>query len=149
MKFTTQLATATLIQFIVITFLGVPNAAVSIISTCHTDSSNCVSNTISSLVFFLLTAMWFGYILILGYQAQKRRSRRLAFILIGSEFINLFVAGVINLPRDTNWLAKGTSLLDSLLSIWIIYLAFRLFIYGNKRVVRKTSSIRKELKKEN
>jgi O-antigen/teichoic acid export membrane protein len=133
-----QTATATFIQFITLTILGFPNAIVSIVSTCHSDSSNCVSNSIVSLVFFLLTAAWFAFILFVGYTAQKRRSRRLAFILVGCETVNLFVAGIINFPRETNYLSKSTSLVDALLSILVLYLATRLFFAGNKRVVKKT-----------
>ncbi|HEY4963434.1 MAG TPA: hypothetical protein VIH90_01930 [Candidatus Saccharimonadales bacterium] len=142
MKFTYQTATATLIQFVTLTILGVPNAIVSIVSVCRTDATNCVSNSLVSLVFFLLTAMWFGFIFFLGYSAEHRRSRWFAFILIGCEFITLLADGYINFPRDSNILSKGTSLLDSLLSIWIIYLAFRLFIAGNKRIVKKPITAR-------
>jgi hypothetical protein len=148
MKFTYQTATATMIQFISLTILGVPNAIVSVVGVCRTDSSNCVSNGLVSLVFFLLTALWFGFIFFLGYTAEHRRSRRFAFILIGCEFITLMADGYINFPRDSNFLSKGTSLLDSLLSIWIIYLAIRLFIAGNKRIVKKplTSRVRNRKK---
>lgn len=145
-KFTHQTAVISMAQFITIMLLGVPNTLVNIISTCHSDSSNCVSNMIVSIIFYILTAGWFGIIMILGYTAQKKRSRQFAVILIGFEVITLGVALYIDFPHDTNWLAKTTSLIDGLLSVWVIYLAFRLFIAGNKRIVRKQNSISRSRK---
>jgi predicted permease len=112
-RLTYQTAIASLIQFIGIMILGIPDTIINIASTCHSDSSNCVSNTIVSLIFYLLTAGWFAIIMLLGYAAQRRRSRQFAVILAGFEFITLVVAGYIDFPHDTNILAKGTSLLDA------------------------------------
>ena len=140
-KFTHQTAVISMVQFLTIMFLGIPNTLVNIIATCHSDSSNCVSNMIVTIIFYILTAGWFGIIMILGYTAQRKRSRQFAVILIGLEFITLVVAVYIDFPHDTNWLAKSTSLIDGLLSVWVMYLAFRLFIAGNKRIVRKKSVI--------
>lgn len=140
-KFTHQTAVISMAQFITIMLLGVPNTLVNIIATCHSNSSNCVSNMIVSIIFYILTAGWFGIIMIIGYTAQRKRSRQFAVILIGLEFITLVVAWYIDFPHDTNWLAKGTSLIDGLLSIWVMYLAFRLFIAGNRRIVHKKNII--------
>ena len=140
-KLTYQTAVVSLVQFISIMILGVPNTVINIVSTCHSDSSNCVSNMIVSLILYLLTAGWFGIIMIVAYAAQHRRSRQLAVILIGLEFITLVVAAYIDFPHDPNILSKATSLLDAALSIWIIYLAFRLFLSGGRRMVKKRSVI--------
>jgi hypothetical protein len=142
MKLTYQTSIATMIQFIILTILGVPSAIVSIVSTCRADSGNCVSNSIVSVVFFLLTALWFGFIFFLGYNAEHRRSRRFAVLLIGCEFLTLMADGYINLPRDSNYLTKGISLLDCVLCIWIIYLAIHLVLAGNKRIVKKPLAAR-------
>jgi hypothetical protein len=96
---------------------------------------------IVSLIFYLLTAGWFLIIVLLGWAAQKKRSRQFAVILIGFEFITLVVAGYIDFPHDTNVLAKGTSLLDALLSLWVMYLAFRVFLSGGKRIVKRQNVI--------
>src|SRR5665213_3512971 len=135
-RLTQQTAVISMVQFITIMILGVPNTLVNIIATCHSDSSNCVSNMIVTIIFYLMTAGWFGIIMILGYTAQKKRSRQFAIILIGFELITLVVAWYIDFPHDTNWLAKATSLIDGLLSVWVIYLAMRLVIAGNKRIVK-------------
>lgn len=134
MKLTYQTAIATLIQFVTLTLLGIPNALVSIISTCHSDNSNCVSNMLVSLIFFLLTAAWFGFVWLLGYAAQERRSKRLAWLLIGAEALTAAVA-LFNTRHDTNFLTIITSLLDLLLAIWIMVLAFRLIRAKGGRVV--------------
>lgn len=140
-RLTYQTAVVSLIQFISIMILGVPDTVINIVSTCHNDSSNCVSNMIVSLIFYLLTAGWFLIIVLLGWAAQKKRSRQFAVILIGFEFITLVVAGYIDFPHDTNVLAKGTSLLDALLSLWVMYLAFRVFLSGGKRIVKRQNVI--------
>jgi len=142
MKLTYQTAVACLIQFLAMTILGVPNTIVSIVTTCHSDGSNCVSNSIVTLLFFLLTAFWFGIILGLGYYAQHKRSPKLAWLLIGCEFMTLGVAGYINFPRDTNLLEKATSLIDAILSIWIMYLAFHIVRSGGGRVVKSSARSR-------
>ena len=140
-RLTYQTAVISLTQFIVIMILGVTITVINIVSTCHSDQSNCVSNMIVTLIFYLLTAGWFGIIMLIGYTAQRRRSRQFAVILIGFELITLVVAGYIDFPHDSNVLSKFTSLLDAALSLWVIYLAFRLFMSGGKRIVRKPNVI--------
>lgn len=135
MKLTYQTGVAALIQFITLTLLGIPNTIVSIISTCHGDGTDCVSNSIVSLIFFLLTAVWFGIVWMVAYLAQERRSKRLAWLLIVAELGTLLVAAHFNLPHDTNFLTKATSILDILLSLWIIVLAFRLSRAKGGRIV--------------
>jgi hypothetical protein len=145
-KLTYQTAVVSLVQFITLTVLGVPNAIVSIVTTCHADNGDCVSNSLVSLIYFLLTAAWFGIILFLGYTAQKRRSGKIAVLLIGSEFLTLAVAGFVNFPHDSNFLDKGTSLIDALLSLWVIYLAFRLIMARGGRIVNTSGRMRRRRK---
>ena len=137
MKFRYQTGFASLVQFIIISILGVPHALVSIISTCSSDHSTCVSNMIVSLIFFILTVMWFGFIATLGFFAQDKRNTKLAFILVGCEAANALVAGYFNFPGDTNILDKSISLIDTILSIWVILLAIQLMRARGGRVVRK------------
>ena len=143
LKLTYQTAIASLVQFITLAILSVPNTIYNIVTTCHSDNTDCVSNTIVSLIFYLLTVAWFAIIMLLGYAAQRRRSRQLAVILIGFEFITLIVAGYIDFPHETSILGKTTSLIDVLLSLWVIFLALRLFLSGSKRIVKKPSVIKR------
>jgi hypothetical protein len=139
MKLTYQTAVATLIQFITLSFLGIANGANSVITTCRHDSSDCTSNLIVSIIFFILTAMWFGIVWIIGYGAQERRSKRLAQVLILAELIILVVA-YFNAKHHTDLLSLSTSLIDIVLSIWVITLAFRLMRSGGGRITAKQRS---------
>ncbi|HTB49327.1 MAG TPA: hypothetical protein VK712_04570 [Verrucomicrobiae bacterium] len=136
MKLTYQTAVATLIQFIVLSFLGIANGLNSVVSTCRHDGSNCVSNLLVSLIFFILTVVWFAAIWVLGYSAQERRSKRLAQLLIIAELLIALIA-FFNAKHHTDILSLTTSLIDLLLAIWIITLAFRLMRAGSTRIVSK------------
>ena len=139
MKLTYQTGVATLIQFITLSFLGIANGANSVVTTCRHDSTNCVSNLIVSLIFFILTAAWFGMVWILGYTAQERRSRRLAQLLMCAEALIALIA-LFNAKHHTDALSLFTSLVDLVLAVWIISLAFRLIRTGGARVVTKRRS---------
>lgn len=138
-----QTAVATLIQLITITILGVPDTIMNILASCHNSNPNCASNMIVSIIFYLMTTVWFVIILIVGYAAQKKRSRQLAVVLGGLEFVTLGVAGYLDFPNAANTISKMTSLIDVFLSIWVIYLALRLFLAGGRRVVRKPSIVKR------
>ena len=142
MKLKYQTGVATLIQFIVLSFLGIANGANSVVTTCRHDGSNCVSNLIVSLIFFILTALWFGAVWVLGYTAQERRHRRLAQLLIAAEGLIALVA-LFNVRHPSDALSIFTSLVDFALAIWIISLAFRLMRVGNKRFVRGAGRARR------
>jgi hypothetical protein len=136
MKIPHQVAVVTMIQFILLSLLGIANGLNSIVSTCSSDHSDCVSNLIVSLIVFILTVAWFAVVWMLGYMAQEQRSRRLAQLLIAAEFIIVFVA-LIDIRGHTDWLSLITSLIDLILAAWIIRLAFRLMRAGNRRIVRR------------
>lgn len=134
-----ETAIATLIQFVTITLLNVGTGAVSIVSTCHDSSGDCVSNLIVSLIFFLLVAVWFAAVWVLGYAAQERRSKRLAQILILVE-VAIAIIALFNAKHHTDMLSLTTSLVDVALSAWVIILAFRLMRAGGGRVVSRQRS---------
>ena len=141
-----QTASISLFQFLTVLLLGIPDTIINIVSTCHSDSSNCVSNMVVSLIFYLLTAGWFAIIMVLGHLAQIKRSRQFAVLLMGFEAITFVVAGYIDFPHDSNVLSKLTSALDAFLSLVVIYLAIRLFLSGGRRIVRKQNPISRNRK---
>lgn len=143
MKLTYQTATATLIQFITLSFLGMANGANSVVTTCRHDGANCISNLIVSIIFFILTACWFGCIWVLGYAAQERRSKHLAMALIAAEALIMLIA-YHNAKHHTDALGLATSLIDLLLAVWIITLAFRLMRSGGKRITTAQRSRRRK-----
>jgi hypothetical protein len=141
MKLTYETAIATLIQFITLTVLGFLNGLNSVVVTCRDTGHDCISNLIVSLIFFLITAIWFGFVWLLGYTAQERRSRRFAQALIVAEAGIAFIA-LFNARHHTDLLSLITSLIDLCLSLWIITLALRLIHAGPQRIVKKRSGRR-------
>jgi len=136
MKLKYETAVATLVQFILLSFLGIANGLNSVVTTCRKDGSDCISNMIVSIIFFILTALFFAVIWILGYSAQERRSKRLAQLLICAEAFIALIA-FFNARHHTDALSLITSLTDLCLAIWIITLAFRLMRANGGRVVSK------------
>lgn len=125
MKFRYGTGFATLVQFILLSLLGIANGLNSIVTTCHNTGRDCVSNLIVSLIFFIITVAWFAFIWILGYTAQERRSKRLAQLLIAAEVLIAMVA-YFNARHHTDALSLVTSLIDLALALWIIILAILL-----------------------
>lgn len=134
MKLTYQTAIATLVQFITLSFLTFLNEANSVITTCHNNGSNCGGNLFSSLWFFIVAALWFGAVWLLGTAAQESRSKRLAQLLILTE-LAVAVIALFNAKHHTDILSLFTSLVDIVLAIWVITLAFRLMRASGGRVV--------------
>jgi hypothetical protein len=133
MKLKYQTGIATMIQFITLSFLGIANGANSVVATCRHDSTDCVSNLIVSIIFFILTALWFGGVWILGAMAQESRNKRLALLLIGAEGLIALVA-TFNAKHHNDLLGLVTSLIDLILAVWIIILAWRLLTSDGKRI---------------
>lgn len=134
MKLKYQTGIVTFIQFIVGSTLGFANGALSSITSCTSHGNDCVSNTIVSLVLIILTVLWFGFVAILGYAAQDRRSRRLARLLMLAEIAIALVA-LFDALHFPNILSLGTSLLDFVLALWALLLAYRLSKANGGRVV--------------
>jgi uncharacterized membrane protein len=133
MKLKYQTGIATMIQFITLSFLGIANGANSVVATCRHDNTDCVSNLIVSIIFFILTALWFGAVWILGAMAQESRNKRLALLLIGAEGMIALVAS-FNAKHHNDLLGLVTSLIDLALAVWIIILAWRLLTSDGKRI---------------
>jgi len=133
-KLTYETGIATLVQFIALSLLNIGTQLTSIVTTCHSHSSNCLTNSLSSIGYFLLIVIWFGLVWVLGYFAQKHRSRRLCLTLIFAEFMILVVA-ISNARHHTDVLGFITSLADVGLAMWVVYLAVRLMRARGGRIV--------------
>lgn len=136
MKLKYETGIATLIQFVTLSILNILNGVESIVTTCRQNDGDCVSNTLVSMIFFILVAGFFACIWALGYLAQERRSKRLAQLLIAAEALIAMVA-YFNVQHHNNALNLFTSIVDIGLAIWIITLAFRLMRSKGGRVVSK------------
>lgn len=139
MKIKYETSTATFTQFIALSLLGIANALNQTITTCVKDSSECVTGAMLSIIFFILTVLFFAGVWVLGYTVQDKRSPRLAQLLIIVELIILPVA-MINARGHSDLLSLFTSLTDIVLAAWVIYSAILLIKHGGKRVVRKRSA---------
>jgi len=139
MKLTYQTGVATMIQFILVSLFVLASQVGSTITTCHKDSGNCVSNLITSIIFYILAAVVFGSIWVIGYTAQSRRSRRLAQLLICAEgFIGLLALFSLKLNlHSSNVFGFIASLAMALLAGWIVIVAVRLMRAGGGRVVNR------------
>lgn len=126
MKLRYETGTATLIQFLVIMFLGFIGGIVSVVEQCRDHGvASCVQDSAVTLVYVLILAGWFGFIAMLGYAAQDQRNHRLALTLIIVEFFVLMIA-LFNAKHFPNILGLITSIVDAVLAAWVILLAFRL-----------------------
>lgn len=141
MKLTYQTGIATLIQFLVLSLLTLVSQLVSAVSSCHKDGGNCITNVITSIIFYILVAVAFGTIWLIGYAAQSRRSKRLTQLLICIEGVialgALFSIKVSVHQASSNIFVLIVSFAILLLAVWIISLAFRLMRAGGGRVVTR------------
>jgi len=138
MKLTYETGIGTFIQFVLLSFLTLGSQIGSVVTTCHKDGSNCVSNLITSLILYILVGIVFGTIWIIGYGAQSRRSRRLAQFLICIEgfiaLVSLFSLKLNLHSKSVIGIVASLSILA--IALWIVLLAFRLMRAGGGRVVR-------------
>jgi preprotein translocase subunit SecG len=143
MHLTHETAKATIIQFTVLAFLNIVDALQSILSTCFHSGSECVSNLLSSVIYYVLIVVWFGIILALGISAQETRNKSFVRALILAELAVIVVAGY-NIKLDTNStnhngiLSLLTSLVDVVIAIWVIRLSYRLSRAEGGRVVKRS-----------
>jgi hypothetical protein len=135
-QFTYETGIGTLIQFIALSLLNLATGAHSVITTCTKDGSNCISNLIVSMILYMLVVAWFAFVWVLGYAAQDRRSRRLAQILIAAEGCIALIA-LFNLKHHNqgDYLSLVTSIIDLILAVWIVWLAWHLMKARGGRVV--------------
>ena len=136
MRLTYETGVATLVQFVAMGFLNIAGQIDSIISTCTHSGGDCIGNAITSIGFYIIVMIWFGFIMLVGYAAQTRRSKRLAQLLILIEAAVTLIA-LYNLKQHSGVINPLTSIVDAGLAIWIIVLSYRLMKAGGKRVVTK------------
>jgi hypothetical protein len=134
MKIRYQTGIVTLIQFIIGAALGFINDLASSISGCVGHGTDCVSNTLVSLVLILLTTAWFAFVAALGYAAQDRRSRRLARFLMLAEAA-IAVVALFDAKHFPNLLSLFTSLIDLGFALWVLLLAYRLSKANGGRII--------------
>lgn len=130
-----QVSNIALIQFVMMCFLGFANGGYSVVTTCQ-EHSDCLSNALVSVVYWVLIAAWFGFLWILAYTAQERRSKRLTWLLIGAQAMVALVSS-FNARHHPDIIGLVTSIVDFVLAIWVIVLSLRLLRAKGGRVVTK------------
>ncbi len=136
----------TLVQFIVTTALSFLNTIISIVNGCTSGvNADCISNTLVSLILIILIIFALGFLLVLGYAAQERRSSRLARVLIVLEVFAAFIY-LYDTQHATSILERITNLVSCLLAIWVIILAWRLSRAKGGRIVKLRSRRRPTVK---
>lgn len=134
-----QTGIATLVQFTSMSALGIISGISSSVSSCTTKGTECSTSILLAVIFFLLTALFFAAVWVLGSTAQDQRSRLLARVLILVE-LGIIVVALFNIQHRSNLLDLFISILDIGISVWVVVLAYRLSKAKGGRVVRSTSS---------
>lgn len=148
MRLKYETGVATLIQFVTLSALNIATGIGSVVDGCRAEEGDCLGNALLSLVFYVLIASWFGFVWFLGYTAQARRSKRLAQLLIGAELAILAVASFnirLNRSNDGDILSLATSLIDVILALWVIFLAYRLMRSGGGRITGRQRRRRRRI----
>lgn len=131
-----QTGTASFIQLAVVLLLVVINNLFTLIGACK-NGDECAVTALFSVLFIVMTGLWFLTVSALGYAAEEKRSRNLAFVLIAGQLITIGVAyGFLKHP--SNWFGAISALVVIALSSWIILLAWRLAQARGGRVVART-----------
>jgi hypothetical protein len=132
-----QTGVTTLAQFVSMAILNLINMLYSSIHSCVKSGSECVGDVTLNLLYFLVVCAWFGFIWVMGYAAQDRRSKRIAQALIAAE-IAVLLAALLDLKHYPNALGLITSAVDAFFAGWTILLAYRLIKSGGGRVVSQS-----------
>lgn len=88
-----------------------------------------------SIAYILLIIIWFGFITVLAYATEQRRSRGLAILLACLEAI-VALGALFNLLHFNNAIGFITSLSDLALALTVLFLAYHLARRGKARISR-------------
>lgn len=144
MRLTYQTGIAALIHLGVITLLNIVNGVQSTAQQCTNNGTDCLGNVITSMIFFMLLTIFFALVWILAAATQTRRSRKLAFLLIGAEGLVILVS-LFDATHSSNPFTITIGVINAILAAWVAVLALRLFISGGKRVTGSRRSRQRRL----
>lgn len=147
MRLTYQTGIAALIQLGVMTLLNIANGLVSTTQQCVANSSDCIGDIILGMLYFMVLTIWLATLWILATATQSQRSRKLAVLLMGGEFL-VFGVALFNAQHHNNLLGLITSLTDAFFAAWVMILAFRIFISGGGRVTGSRRTRQRRLAKD-
>lgn len=127
---------ATFIQFVIGVFLSFISGGISIIADCRgTSSGECISNAFVSLILIILVVLWLGFLLVLGYATQDRRSSRLALVLMGAESLTALIY-LFDAKHSPDIFSGLMNLVSLLIAAWVIFVAWHILRAKGGRIVR-------------
>jgi hypothetical protein len=100
------------------------------------DSSSCAINSLFSMFSVLFLAGWFGFLCMLGYATQEKRSQLFARLLILGELAVVAIALFV-LQNPGSILDTLSGLLAIGLAGWTILLAIRIHQAKGRRIVAR------------
>lgn len=129
MKLTYQTGITTFIQFLLLSFLTLGSQIISVVTTCRGTDGSCIGNLLTSTILYILVAVVFGCIWLIGLAAQGSRNKWLARLLICIEGAIAAVALFsvkLSLSEHKNVLGTFFSFAIAALAVWTIIMAWRL-----------------------
>ena len=134
LKLKYETGVAVTIQFVAVTILNFVGGSITTIKDCTGNSTNCISNLVISVLYFGFLTLCFGFLWIVGFIAQDRRSIRLSKILIFIEgFVFLF--GLYEFSHYSSSITKTIiGLVEIITAIWVSWLALRILRAKGGRV---------------
>jgi hypothetical protein len=140
MKLRYETGTATMIQFAVITLVALLTQTRGVIEACLKSGSDCVSDSVISLMYVIILGLWLGFVSVIGYAAEDRRSKRLAQLLL---VLQVMILGPImmNIRGSHNIFDRFGSLIDLAVCVWVMLLAWRLMRANGGRIVKLSPAV--------
>lgn len=142
-----QTGTATFIQLVVVLFLIVLNNVIAFIQDCFIRDAGCVAPAFVSMVMIVFAGIWLMILSVIGYAAQERRNKRVAYTLMGLQAFTMLIALMLaRLPG--NWFAGVSAVIAAVLAGWVIILAFRISRAKGGRIVQRQRPRRRLIQHE-
>lgn len=88
-----------------------------------------------SIAYLVVIVVWFGFIAVLGYAVEDRRTRSLTLLLGIIEFV-VAATALYDLYRLNGPLGFITSLSDFVLALVVMYLSYQLLVAGKSRMTK-------------
>lgn len=140
---------AAFVQAVVVVVLSAVNGVYSGLTSCFgSDQKDCATNSALAVVLVILAIVWFGFLAALAYAAWIRRTTSLIVLFIILEIIVAGAIYVIDIRHHDNVLGLITSIIDLLLTLWVLYMGVHLFSLRGTSSTPPTGRSRSKLNKK-
>ncbi len=124
LKYETGVAAS--IQFVIVTVMNFIDGVSGSIHQCTSNRSSCTSNIVLALIYFVVISVCFGILMLAGFAAQDRRSKRISQLLIIGEVLVLLISLYGLTHQNYSLIGRINSLVDGITALWVSALAFKL-----------------------